>query len=122
MKTNIIALPISKTNINSLGPSCAITIKQMSPCTTSIMYEDTTKDVLKKLSSYFKGERFLPDGLALNDKLRLKDMGDNANVVDALIHEREKYLIGMTYSDAIIFLANEILVTITKHGYGPIRH
>ena len=121
MKTNVITLPISQHAINMCGPYCAITIKQITPYITSIAYEDTKKDVLKQLSSCFKDECFLPEGLALNDKLHLKDKGTNADVVDAIVHEREKYLIGMTYDDAIIFLVNEILATLTKNGYGQTR-
>ena len=119
MKTNVITLPINQRAINMCGPYCAITIKQISPHTTSIIYEEAVKGVLQELSSYFKSERFLPSGLALNDMLRLKDMGTNANVVESLIHERQRYVIGMTYDDAISFLVNEVLATLTKNGYGP---
>lgn len=122
MRTNIIVPLVNKPIRIPQGPYCLITIKQKGLYTSSINYEQMNEDILELVSSYFKNVRFLPDDLSLNDLLRLKDMGTNASIVASLIHEREKYLIGMTYDDAVQFLVSEILVTLSKNGYVSLTH
>lgn len=104
------------------APYCPIIIKSCNACRPNIAHEQMVVDVLKALSESYTSGRFLPDGNGLNSMLHLKGMGTNAEVVTALIYERESYFLGMTYDDVVTLLVNEIVFSLTKNGYGPARH
>lgn len=96
------------------GPYCPLMIKPLDQPISFNVLNNRVLDVLARLSVFQIGEAFPPDNVSLDDVLRIKRGDSNATIVTDLLYERKKYLCGMTYDDAVQYLASEMSYTITE--------